>query len=407
MMAAGCSCSSESPPGTFIMQRDNSIAVERGPGIRDYWLVVVRRKMLILAVTVTTAFVSAGVSLYMTPMYASTTSLLPPLQEGQSVGAGLAAGLPLGLGSMAGGFLGLKSPADMWLGILHSRTVKDNIVKRFDLRRRYGKTTFEAARGVLDGNVSIRKSKEEIIYITVEDMDPGTAAEMAKAFVEELDRINKNVVMTAGKRTRTFVEERLEGVKKELESAEDALRAFQERNKAIKLDEQSKAILKAIGAVKGELMAKEVELETMLSYATSSNPMVELLRTEVAELKNKLRQLEEGRGSVIRGGGEKNIDSDSFIPTADIPDLALKYKRLLRDVKIYETLYELLTKQYEMARIQEAKDTPIVQVLDVADIAETRSRPKRRKIVFLSTLSALVLSVFTVFLLEHLKRLNT
>ena len=143
--------------------------------------------------------------------------------------------------------------------------MRDAIISRFNLKELYDVETIEDARKALDKKVTIEKSKEEIISVTVEDKYPNRAAQMANAFIEELDGINKGVVMTSGKRMRAFVEKRLKDVRIELAKAEEAVRAFQETNKAVKLDDQSKAIIEAIGMVKGQLMAKEVELQTLLS----------------------------------------------------------------------------------------------------------------------------------------------
>ena len=179
------------------------------------------------------------------------------------------------------------------------------------------------------------------------------------------------------------------------------MKAFQEGNRAVKLDDQSRAIIEAIGIVKGQLMAKEVELQTMLSYATPINPQAEILKTQVEELTEKLRELGEGKKSPGNPSSQ-----DIFIPTAKIPDLALQYARLLREAKVQQTLYELLTQQYEMARIQEAKDTPTVQVLDEAKVPELKSKPSKRQIVMLSTITAGFFAIFLAFFLEYVEKVR-
>src|SRR3990172_4270122 len=198
-----------------------------------------------------------------------------------------------------------------------------------------------------------------------------------------------------------FVEERLKGAKDELRTSEEAIRGFHERNKALKLDDQSKAVIEAMGTVKGHLMAKEVELQTLLSYATPNNPQAEILSTQVKELSERLRELEEGK---TNPGSPSQ--KDIFIPTAKIPNLSLQYARLLRDAKVQQTLYELLTQQYEMARIQEAKDTPTVQVLDEAKVPERKSKPSRRQIVMLATITAGFFAIFLAFFLEYIEKVR-
>lgn len=367
----------------------------------DCWRISVKRRKLIGSVVGGAFILSVIISLLLPKIYASTTSILPPQQE-SSLGVGMAASqLPGGLGGLAGGFLGLKSPADLWVGILKSQTVHDAIVHRFDLMNAFKVTTIEDARHILIGKTSITKSKEDIISITVEDKDPQRATLIANAFVEELDRVNKSVVMSAGGRMRAFVEKRLNEENAELIKLEEAVKLFQEKNGAVKLDDQSKAIIDTIGKVKGQLMAKEVELQTFLSYATPNNPQAELLKSQVEELKGSLKELEQGKK-------EDTPSSKSiFIPTAKMPDLALQYARLLRDMKVQETLHGLLTQQYEISRIQEAKDSPTVQVLDVAKVPERRIKPKRTQIVLLSILSATFASIFLALFMEFWGRAKT
>jgi len=258
------------------------------------------------------------------------------------------------------------------------------------------------ARNTVGGMIKVSKAKEGIISITVEDKDPQRAATLANAIVDELDRFNKGIVTTSGRRMRVFVEERLKGAKEELRTSEEAIKGFQEKNRALKLDDQSRAVIEAMGTVKGQLMAKEVELQTLLSYATPNNPQAEILSTQVRELRERLRELEEGKINP-----DNPSQKDIFIPTAKIPNLSLQYVRLLRDAKVQQTLYELLTQQYEMARIQEAKDTPTVQVLDAATVPEQRVKPQRRQIVMLSTVTGIIFGIFIAFFMEYIKKTKT
>ncbi|MDP2689532.1 MAG: GNVR domain-containing protein [Deltaproteobacteria bacterium] len=363
----------------------------------DYWRVIARRKRLILYVSSAVFVLSIVLSLLLPRYYAATASVMPPQQE-DPLNAGIISRLTGGAGALAGGFLGVKSPADLWVGILKSRSVTDSIIDRFGLRELYGAKTIEETREKLGRFVSISKSREEIVSVTVEDKDPERAARMANAFIEELDRINRGAVMTSGGRTRAFIEKRLEEARAGLLTAEGSLKAFKERNKAVKLDEQSKAIIEAIGTVKGQLMAKEVALQTLLSYAAPTNPQVELLKAEAKGLEEKLVELEKGK-TRGRGGPARDI----FIPTNRMPDISFRYAGLVRDAKVQEALFELLTQQYEMARIQEAKDSPTVQVLDGARQPEKKSRPKRAAIVALLTAVGFLSSVFLAFLLEYIE----
>lgn len=366
----------------------------------DCWRVLVKRKRLIGFVMGGGFVASLIISFLLPKIYASATSILPPQQE-NSLAAGMAASqLAGGFGGFSGGFLGLSSPTDLWVGILKSQTVQDAIINRFDLMNVFEAKAIEDARKALNRMTEITKSKEDIISIRIEDENPQRAARIANAFVEELDKVNKNAVMSAGGRMRVFVEKRLNEAKMELERIEETVKAFQEKNGAVKLDDQSKAIIEAIGRIKGNLMAKEVELQTFLSFATPNNPQAEILKSQVEELRGSLRELEEGKK------GDLPSSRGIFIPTARMPDLGLQYARLLRDIKVQETLYGLLTQQYEMARIQEAKDSPTVQVLDVAKIPQKKAKPNRAIFVILCTFTAAFGAVFLSLLMEKLKELK-
>ncbi len=360
----------------------------------DAWRVLVKRKKLIAFIVGVAAIVSLMISLLLPKIYAATTSILPPQQDTLGMSMGMQQAGASGLSGMASGLLGMKTPTDLWVGILKSNAIRDAIIARFHLKTVFNVKTIEDARSGLNGMVKVVKAKEEILSITVEDESPERAAQIANAFVEELDKVNRANVMTSGKRTRLFLEKRLRESKEEVIKTEEAMKFFQEDSKAVKLDEQSKAIFGAVGKVRGELMAKEVELQTMLSFATPTHPQVQLLQAEVTGLKGQMREMTEGKKS----------PSDIFIPTAKMPDLGLQYARLFRDAKVQETLYGLLTQQYEMARIQEAKDSPTVQVLDIAKAPEKKIRPKKSLIILLSTLTAGFLSIFLAFFLEFLEK---
>jgi len=376
------------------MQEENEI------DLLTLWQTFRKRKRVffpILGAAFTAAII---VSLLLPNIYSATASLLQP-EESSSASSLIASQIPSGLAGLAGGVLNTKSQADRWMGILNSRTVFDGIISQFDLKTVYAQETLAGARRRLEAAVHLRKSREGIISITVEDQDPKRAAAMANAFVEALDKINRSIVMTTGGRTRTFIEGRLEEAKVALAKSEEAVKAFQEKNGAVKLDTQSEAIIDAMGTLKGALMAKEVALRTLLSYATPQNPQVTLLKTEVAELKQSLLALENGEVQ------SENPSKGLFIPTNRLPDLGLQYLRLLRDVKIDETLYSLLTEQYEIARIQEAKDSSTVQILDVATVPEKAVKPNKGLIVTFTTMLAGILGFFVVFFLAYLEDLKT
>ncbi|OGW56945.1 MAG: hypothetical protein A3D21_05155 [Nitrospirae bacterium RIFCSPHIGHO2_02_FULL_42_12] len=363
----------------------------------DFLRVLIKRKIFIIAIVVITFISSTIYSLFLPDMFVATSIILPPQYEGSSGNIN-----PSQFGNLGGfvtGILNINSPTDLWLAILKSQTLKEAIVSRLNLINAFRVKTKEEAASKLNGMVEISKTREGLISISLENKDPELAATLANAFVEELDRTNKNMVMTSGRRMRFFVEERLKIARIEVDKAEETIRSFQERNKALKLDDQSRAVFEAVGTLKGQLLAKEVELQTLLSYATPNNPQAEILKTQIEELKEKIVELEEGKGLSTNPASK-----DIFIPTSKFPNLSLQYARLLRDTKVQQTLYELLIQQYEMARIQEAKDTPTVQVLDVAKVPEKSSKPNRKQIILVSTITAIFFSIFMIFFIEYLEK---
>lgn len=315
-----------------------NITQEDEANLLDYWRVLVKHKKLICIIVIVAFVVSIIYSLSLPKIYASTASIIPPRQE-SSLDSSIASKLG-GLGSL-GGFTSnfLNSSDALWVSLLTSQTLMNAMINRFDLIKIFDASSLEDARNTLGGMVNIENS-EGIIFITVEDKDPEMTAMLANGFAEELDKLNRNMALNSVKRTRLFIEERLEETRLELKRAEEAVKEFKEKNKVIALEGQSSTIISAIGSVNGQLMAKEVELNTLLSYATPNNPNVEILKTQIEGLKVKLKELEEGKKEYINSQPQ-----DSFIPTIKIPDLSLQYVRLLRNAKVQENLYELLTQQ--------------------------------------------------------------
>ncbi|MBE0595979.1 MAG: lipopolysaccharide biosynthesis protein, partial [Desulfuromonadales bacterium] len=245
--------------------------------------------------------------------------------------------------------------------------------------------------------ISIGK-KDNIIDVSVDNEDPQLAAAMANAFVDELKKLNIKLNLSNAGRERAFLEERLEVVRADLIRAEESLREFQEKNKAIRIDAQATAIIEAVSRLRGELASKEVELGVLLTSHTEQNHQVRALREGIGQLKSQLRRLEDSPTG-------KNITQDIFIATSDVPDVGIRYARLMRDYKVQETLLELLTRQHEMAKITEAKNTSTLQVLDEAAVPDRKSRPKRSFLVLGATGVSFVLAIFLVFILEYVSRM--
>ena len=383
-------------------QRNNQISQpyiddEDEINLLDLLLVLARNWKLIIG-TCTATFVLACVITLMRPnIYTATARVLPPQQEKSGLG-GMLGGMG-DLATLAGVQLGGTS-ADVYVGMLQSRTLADAIIDQFDLMRVYDQEYRVLMHQQLNNLVNITLGKKDgIISISVDDEDPQRAAAIANAYVEELKKLNVRINLSTAGRERLFLEERLAVVGRDLEIAEENLKSFQEEHKAIRIDEQTKGLIEAISRLKGEQASKEVELGVLLSYQTEQNPQVRALRESIHQIREQIRRLEQSPGG-------RQISDDVFFVTSEVPELGLQFARLMRDYKVQETLFELLTKQYEVAKISEAKNTSTLQVLDEATPPDRKSKPKRALMVLLATFSAGFLAVLIAFVREFGRNMN-
>jgi uncharacterized protein involved in exopolysaccharide biosynthesis len=323
--------------------------------------------------------------------YTATTQLMPPDSQsssGMAMLASLTARTGNNLSGVAGDLLGVKSSGALFTGVLRSRTVEDRLVERFQLKKLYAKRLDEDACKKLAGNTSISEDRKSgIITITVTDGDPKRAAALAQAYVEELDRLVAHVSTSSARREREFLEERLKAVKLDLDQASQEFSQFSSKNMAIDINEQGKAMVEAAALLQGQLIAAESELKGLQQIYTPNNVRVRSVQARVEELR---RQLQKMGGTTEPQAGDSKGSSDTMYPSIrKLPILGVKYADLYRHTKIQEVVYETLTQQYELAKVQEAKETPSVKVLDVARIPEKKSFPPRLLIMFIGTFLAL------------------
>jgi capsule polysaccharide export protein KpsE/RkpR len=330
--------------------------------------------------------------------YESTTRLMPPDSQSSSnmaLLAGLAARTGNGLGVFAGDLLGLKSTGALFVGILRSRTVQDRLIERFDLRKVYGTRLLENARKRLDEDTAVSEDRKSgIIAVTVTDTSPQRAAAIAQAYVEGLDRLVAELTTSAAHRERIFLEERLKAVKQDLDAAAKEFSEFASKNTAIDIKEQGRAMVEAAATLQGQLIAAQAELKGLEQIYTDNNVSVRAVSARIAELQRQLQKLggkDAGAGAAAGQGGESLYPSIRKLPL-----LGVTYADLYRRTKIQEAVYETLTQQYELAKVQEAKETPSVKVLDAANVPQKKSFPPRLLIMFLGTLLSLVFGVVWV-----------
>ena len=350
-----------------------------------------RRRRLSLQITAAAAIVAVVVSLFLPVYYKAETRILPPQDKGSNLAAQLM-GQAGGLIALAGGAAGGKSQGALFVAMTKSRTVLDRMVDRFDLMKLYKGKYREDARKTLAGVLKVQEDKKSgIISLTVEDRDPKRAADMANAFVEELKSLAGGLAISEAGQRRMFFEDQIRQTKLSLDRAEEELKAFQQRTGMIQIDAQARAIIEGIGRLRASIAAKEVEAKVLRSFATAQNPDLQRVDEEIQALRIELEKVETSKGTGF----------DPLMPSGRVPEMGTEYLRKLRQLKYNETLFELLSKQFELAKLDEARDAVVIQVIDQAVPPERKSRPKRVLIVLLATVTMLFLSVFIVWFLEH------
>jgi len=326
------------------------------------------------------------------PNYESATRLMPP--ESNSEGLGMLAALAgkagdSSLGEIAGDVMGVRNSGALFVAILHSRTVEDALIQRFDLRKLYGSRTWDGARKELESRTVIWEDRKSgIIEAHVRDRSPARAQALTQAYVEELDRAVNSLSTSAARRERVFLQGRLAGVKQDLDQASQDFSQFASRNTAIDIPAQGKAMVEAAAVLQGQLMAAKAEEQGLKQIYASNNVRIRSLEGRIAELRHQLDLF--GKAGTGEDPPSGAASEDSLYPSIrKIPILGVTYFDLFRRAKIQEALYEALTKRYEMAKVQEAKEIPTVHVLDPADFPEKKISPQRSLIVFLGLMSSL------------------
>jgi uncharacterized protein involved in exopolysaccharide biosynthesis len=362
----------------------------------DYLFVILKRKRFIAAVTAGITVLAVIISLLIPKTYKAESRILPPTQQSQGLSAQLLGQLGGVVGAgMLGAAAGVRTTGDLYVGLLKSRPVLDAIVDRFKLMELH-KTKYreDARRGLLGQLKATDDKKSGIITITVEDKDPKRAADMTNAFVDELKNLNKHLAVTEAGQRRLFYEEQLKDVKESLLGAEESLKGFQEKTGAIKMDDQARAMIQSLAQVRAQIAAKEVQLKVMKTYATANNPDAQRLDEEIRGLKEQMGRLE------AKGGGH----ADALMPTSRMPQVGTDYLRKMRELKFNEALYEILLKQFEAAKLDEARDAALIQVIEQAVPPERKFKPKRALMVMIAFVAGLLISTFGAFFLEFVER---
>ena len=355
----------------------------------DLLIVLAKHKKLILGLSFVVAVLAAGISLLLPNIYTGTTKIMPP-QQNQLAGAAMLAQLGGGLGGLAGGVAGLKNPSDLYVGMLKSRTVADNIIQRFGLTQLYDVDYLSEARKHLEKVSDVTSGKDGIITVEVDDKDPKRAADLANAYADELLKLTQVLAVTEASQRRLFFERQLAQAKDNLTKAEVSARQALQQGGLVKVDDQGRGMVETTARLSAQITVKEVQIGAMRTFAADRNPDLRLAQQELDSMKHELAKIE-------GAGGTKSATLD---PTGQ----GFESLRLLRDLKYNEVIFELLAQQYGLAKIDEAKDSTVVQVMDKAIEPDRKSKPKRALIVLLSALVTGFLVVLWAFIREAMAK---
>ncbi|MFZ0319983.1 MAG: Wzz/FepE/Etk N-terminal domain-containing protein [Candidatus Sulfotelmatobacter sp.] len=364
----------------------------------DIIVLLVERKRFVIRFVLGAFLLALVVSFLLPIRYEAKIVLLPPQQNSSisSMLTGQIGGALGALGALAGGSLGLKNPNDMYVSLLTSRTVEDAMINRFGLMREYHAKRMSSARKELEHRTTaVAGSKDGLIRLTIEDGEAKRAAELANGYVEEFRKLSASLAITEAARRRLFFEQQLAQAKDSLTEAEEAMAKTQQATGVLQIDSQARALIESAAILRGQVVAKQVQIEGMRSFATDDNPELILAKQELAALQAQLGRL---------GGSQLDDSSDLNLSKGKVTEAGMEYLRRYRDLKYKETVFELLAKEFEIAKLDEAREGSIIQVVDVAVPPDKKSFPPRILIVIGTTILGFFAAVFYVFLRERSAR---
>jgi uncharacterized protein involved in exopolysaccharide biosynthesis len=366
----------------------------------DLLIALAERKRLIFWVTVGFAVVALIVSLLLPVSYTATVTILPP-QQNSSLSSQLAAQLGNlgGIMQMAGGGNSLlKNPNDMYVAMLKSRTVEDAMVNHFGLMQEYHKKYLSDARMKFENKANVDGSgKDGLIHISVEDHDPKRAADLANGYVDQFRELSKSLAFTEAQQRRLFFEEQWKQANQNLADAEQALKETEQKTGLIQLDSQARALIESAAALRAQIVTKEVQIQGMQTYATGENAQLVEAEQELAGLRAQLAKM---------GGSGDNPDS-IIVPKGQMTSAGLEYVRRLRDVKYYEAIFDILARQFELAKLDEAKEGAIIQVVDPAIAPDKKSFPRRGLIVIVAIAAGLLIGILVALIQAGLEGIKS
>jgi uncharacterized protein involved in exopolysaccharide biosynthesis len=359
--------------------------------VLDLLIVLAKYKLLVLGLPFVVALLAIGYALTLPNVYTASAKILPPKQS-QSASSALLAQVG-SLANLVGGAGGISGPNDLYIAMMKSRTVADNLIRRFGLMELYEIN----AKYPSDAYIALEKvtkftlaKDSSVISIEVDDKDPKRAADLANAYVEELLKFTQVLAVTEASQRRLFFERQFAQAKDNLFKAEAAARQALQSGGLVKVDDQGRAMVEATARLRGQITVKEVQIGAMRAFAADRNPDLQLALQELESMKRELAKSEGAGSAKLDSSGQNSQGANSL--------------RLLRDVKYHEVIFDLLARQYEMAKIDEAKDAAVIQIMDKAIVPDRKSKPKRAQMVILWTMVAGLLAAMLAFGRESLSK---
>jgi tyrosine-protein kinase Etk/Wzc len=369
-------------------------------------IIVKYRRMICYSVIILT-LIAAVVSFIIPKKYKSVAQILPPTEETDLLG--FSSMLSSGLSSSnisrlarVGGLFKSATPSDLIAVIVESRTIGEQVINECNIMKEYRiKKSLEKALKLLKSITKVKVTDEGVVQITVLAKKPVLAANIANTYVNLTDKFLKESNMSRGHNMRVFVEKRLATAASDLKQASDSLKTFQERNKVVSLDDETKAIIDAYAQLKSELLKREIELSVSEDISTQNNPYVLSIKREIDEFKKQLYEIENGKNKKNNGFGV-----GFAVSFEKLPAVAAEYARRLSDYKVQFEIYGLLVQQYEQAKILEARDTPTITVLDYGKIPEKKIFPKRIAIIFIVFVASTITGILAAIVNEYFENLK-
>lgn len=379
---------------------EDSLQPESEISLLDVVAIVVERRRFVVRFVLISAVLAIIVA-YLLPIRFEARILLLPPAQGSSVGSALLGQLGGNMGALgslaalaSGGIL--KNPADMYVALLTSRTVEDALIQRFGLMQEYHKKRMSEARKELERRTTaLAGNRDGLIRLTIEDREPTRAAEIANGYVEEFRKLSATLAITEAARRRLFYQQQLQQSKSNLTAAEDAMTKTQRSTGVLEIESQARTLIESAAVLRAQVVAKQVEIESMRSFATDDNPNIILAKQELAGLQSQLEHV---------AGSQQDTGSDINLSKGRVTEAGMEYIRVFRELKYQEAVYELLAKEFEIAKLDEAQEGSIIQVVDSALPPDKRSSPHRTIIVVGVTILAFFVALFWLVILQRFAR---